>query len=345
MPNIAPIVPPITLALVGAGFWAPYQLAAWGELDGHRLVAVCDPVRERAETLAAAAGVAAAYDDVEEMLVTARPAVVDIVTPPETHAQLARLAIAHGCAVICQKPLAPSLADAVRIVEAADAAGRPLLVHENFRWQAPMRALRALLDEDRVGRPFRSRIQFSCSFPVFDNQPALRDASRFILLDLGTHHLDLARFLFGEVERLFCRTARVDPRIRGEDVATVLLDHGSVHTTVELSYASRLPDERFPETYVLIEAERGSLELGPGYAIRMTTAAGVETSVHPPPRYAWADPAYELVHASMVPCQRHLLAALTGERAAETDGRDNLRTLRLVAAAYESAASGEVVRP
>jgi predicted dehydrogenase len=62
-----------------------------------------------------------------------------------------------------------------------------------------------------------------------------------------------------------------------------------------------------------------------------------------PPRYAWADPAYDVVHASIVPCNADLLKALKGEGPAETTGEDNLKTVRLVFAAYESAADKKVI--
>ena len=231
------------------------------------------------------------------------------------------------------------------MLAAARAADRPLLIHENFRWQAPIRALKAELDAGAIGQPFRARLQFCSSFAVFDNQPALREAERFILLDVGTHLLDVARFLFGEAGRVYCRTASVNAGIRGEDVATVVLDQGSVHTTVELSYASRLADEHFPETFATIEGERGSLELRTGHQLLRTTADGTERRTVAPPSYAWADPAYDLVHASIVACHTDLLAGLRGEKRAETEAEDNVRSLRLVMAAYASAASGEAVRP
>ena len=60
-------------------------------------------------------------------------------------------------------------------------------------------------------------------------------------------------------------------------------------------------------------------------------------------RYEWANPAYDLAHASMVPCLANLLAGLCGEAPAETTAADNLRTLQLVFAAYESARTGQTV--
>ena len=63
----------------------------------------------------------------------------------------------------------------------------------------------------------------------------------------------------------------------------------------------------------------------------------------PPPRYAWADPAYDVVHASIVSCHADLLAALQGVKSAETTAEDNLKTLDLVFAAYESARTRQAV--
>ena len=76
----------------------------------------------------------------------------------------------------------------------------------------------------------------------------------------------------------------------------------------------------------------------------MTTKAGTQAKRYPPPRYGWANPAYDVVHASIVPCNANILGALRGEGRAETTAEDNLKTVRLVFAAYESARSDRVVR-
>jgi len=54
-------------------------------------------------------------------------------------------------------------------------AGVPFIIHENWRWQTPIRHVKALLDRATIGQPFRARIQFSSGFPVFDNQPFLKE--------------------------------------------------------------------------------------------------------------------------------------------------------------------------
>jgi D-apiose dehydrogenase len=186
---------------------------------------------------------------------------------------------------------------------------------------------------------------------VFQNQPFLRELEQFILTDLGSHILDAARFLFGEASQLYCRTQRIHSDIRGEDVATVILQmHGTTSVrqnatvTCNMAYAeNHLRQDCFPQTFVFVEGERGSLELGPDYWIHVTTKAGTEASQHAPRQYAWVDPAYKVVQSSIVDCCADLLAGVRGEKEAETTGTDNLRTLRLVFAAYDSAACGEAI--
>jgi predicted dehydrogenase len=329
-------------AVFGAGYWARYQLAAWGEVGGVECVAVCDPDRAKAEALAGSVG-AAAYTDPADVFRGARLDFADVIAAPDAHAGLIRLAAAHRVPVICQKPLASTLEEARAVTAECQAAGVPLLVHENWRWQMPLRELKRVLDSGVIGTVFRGRVTYSNSFPVFDAQPFLRTLDRFILTDIGTHILDVARFLFGEAESLYCVTHKVRPDIRGEDVATVLMRMGCAAVTVEMSYSSKVEHDRFPETFVLVEGDRGSADLGPDYWVKVTTAEGTLARRHPPPRPRWAEPGRELVQASMVPCLRNLLAGLTGCEA-ETTAADNLKTLELVFGAYESAASGEVVR-
>jgi D-apiose dehydrogenase len=334
----------LRFAIIGAGFWAQFQLAAWRELSGVECIAVCDRERGRAESLARRFGVPTAYTDAREMLRRERLDFIDVVTDVNTHSQLVHLAAEHRLPVICQKPMAATLTEAESMVRACREAGNTFLVHENWRWQRPMRELKRELLSGRIGNVFRARINFCSSFPVFDNQPMLKELEQFILTDIGSHILDSARFLFGEAQTIACQTHRIHSDIKGEDVATVMMKMTSGATVLcEMSYASRLEHERFPETYICVEGAQGSIELGPDYWLRVTTADGTHARRYPPARYGWADPAYDLVQTSIVPCNADLLAALQGQTQAETTGADNLRTMRLVFAAYESARDERII--
>jgi predicted dehydrogenase len=254
------------------------------------------------------------------------------------------MAAERGLAVVCQKPMATTLEECTALVDACQAAHVPLYINENWRWQYPIRQLKAALDSGRIGKVFRARIDYRTNFPVFDNQPFLKDLDQFILTDIGSHILDTARFLFGNATSLYCQTYRVHGDIKGEDVATVMLHMANGATVVcEMSYASIREHDRFPETYVQVEGNHGFLELAPDYWIRETTTAGTLANRHKPPRYAWADPAYDLVHASIVPAQLNIARALKGLEHGETSGEDNLKTMQLVYKAYESAAGQRVI--
>jgi predicted dehydrogenase len=336
---------PLRFAILGTGFWARYQLAAWRELLGVECVAVCDPDPDKAAAFAKEHGVASVHADAESLFAIEKPEFVDIIASVGAHAALVALAAKHRTPVICQKPLGRTLEESRAMVAACDVAGVPLLVHENWRWQTPIRAFKAVLESGRLGRIVRGRIDFANSFPVFDNQPSLKDLKQFILSDIGTHILDVARLLWGEAENLYCQTRRIHPGIQGEDVATVIMRMtGGVTVTANMSYASRWECDRFPETFLQVEGSAGGASLGADFMLRVFTPDGVEERRVPPPDYAWAHPQYALIHSSIVDCHRNLLGALRGESVAETTGSDNLRTLGLVFAAYESAATDTVIK-
>ena len=237
------------------------------------------------------------------------------------------------------------------MVTAFRKARTPFFVHENWRWQSPMVALRKLVNSKAIGTPFRARLTMVSGFDCWANQPALAELEQFILTDLGTHILDVARVLFGEANSLYCQMHHtLAPRVKGENVATLLLSMGAACTTVtvELGYAKTPLEaktrECFPQTLAFIEGPKGSIELCANYVIRVTTSRGTRVTRHEPPRYPWADRAYDIAHASIVPCHANLLAGLRGKGNGETTGEDNLKTLQLVFAAYESAKKDAVVR-
>lgn len=331
-------------AIFGTGFWSSYQLAGWKELKGVECVALYNRTLSKAEKLANKFNVAKVYDNPDKLLANENIDFVDVITNNDTHSKFVHLAAKYKIPVISQKPLAPSLEEAEKMVTVCNQANIPFFVHENWRWQYPIRQYKKLLDERKIGTPFKARIHYCSSFPVFENQPFLKELKQFILIDMGTHILDVARFLFGEAETLYCHTNRINSEIKGEDYATVMIKTKSGMTVLcELSYASRTEQEHFPETYIYTEGERGSLDLVKGYDIRITSGSGTESKRYPPPQYPWADRAYDVVQSSIVACNANILKALQGKGKAETTGEDNLRTLKLVFAAYESAASGKAI--
>jgi len=341
----------LKFAVIGTGFWATYQIPAWFEVGGVELIALYNRTKSKADEFARHFGVSNVYDSIDELLDRHAHELdfVDIITDVDTHLFFTTKAAERGLDVICQKPMAPNLTDARQMLETCRQAGVRLYIHENFRWQTPIRALKTVLDSVVIGTPFKARVSFCSGFPVFDNQPFLADLDQFILTDIGSHILDITRFLFGEADSLYCQTTRVNPGIKGEDVANVLLRMQSGLTCyVEMSYASMLEKEAFPQTLVRVEGSAGSVVLTHDYVLKTTTATGTTATTVAPRQYAWADPAYALVHSSIVACNQNLLNDLrrpneSADCLAETTGTDNFETIKLVYAAYDSAKGNEVV--
>lgn len=335
----------LRFAVFGAGFWARPQLAAWREVPGAECVAIYNRTRAKAEKLARHFGVPAVYDDPGELLRREKLDFVDIITAPESHEEHVLLVASRGLPVICQKPMALSLESAERMVAGCARAGVPFFVHENWRWQEAIRQVKRVLDEGSIGKPFRARLEMISGAPVFVNQPFLREMDRFLLTDMGSHQLDVARFFFGEAASVYSLTDRVHPDIKGEDVATVVLRMRSAATVVvTMGYPENfIEHEKLAETFIFIEGQKGSIELAPDYWLRVTTSTGTHSRRVPPPLYSWIDPGYEPSEASIVPCNANLLGAVSGQGRAETTGADNLETVRLVFAAYDSAERGQAV--
>ena len=333
----------LKFGVFGAGFWSNYQVAGWNEIEGVELVAICDPDYEKAKLMAKKFEIPSVYSSAEKLLNHESLDFVDIITNVETHLPLAKLAASAGIHVVCQKPMAPSHKECLEMHRCCQDHGVDLYINENFRWQAPIRKVKHLMDSGQIGEVFKGRVTFCSAFPVFENQPFLKQLDRFILTDIGSHILDICRFLFGEVDNLRCLTKRVNKEIKGEDVATVLMEmENGIHCYAEMSYASRLAKEVFPETLLLVEGEKGSIELAADLTVHVTTKEGTTSQQVIPEPYHWVDPDYALIHSSIVDTQRDLLRGLRGGTA-ETTGEDNLKTSQLVWACYQSAENKELI--
>jgi predicted dehydrogenase len=325
--------------VIGCGFFAANHLAAWELLDGVEITAVCDTDPAKARWNGAKS-----YTDAAAMLAAEKLDFVDIVTTAASHRPLVELAASHGVAVICQKPFALDLADARAMVAACERAAVPLMVHENFRWQSPLMAVKEVLDSGEIGAPTYARIQFRHCHDIYANQPYLRTEQRLAIMDLGIHVLDLARFFLGEATRLHCRTQRINPKVAGEDCVTIVLDHaGGAVSLVDFSFATRLSPDPFPETLVRIEGSKGTVQLLQGYRLKVSGAGwSREADVEPAVPSFGAKP-WHTIQESVVNIQRHWIDCLKTGRAPATSGADNLATLALVGNAYESAATGRAL--
>ena len=192
------------VAVAGAGAIARTHLGHLATL-GHQVVAVCDPVAERAQALAETAG-ADAYPDWRPMLDAARPDALFVCSPPPTHAPPARAALERGIPVYLEKPLARSLADGRDIVSAWEGSGCVCAVGYQWRSLDVVAAARDALAGSPPGllvsrsfggtEPARADLGAAAAGSWFSDP----SQSGGILFELGSHDIDVQRALAGEVE-------------------------------------------------------------------------------------------------------------------------------------------------
>src|SRR5262245_25725376 len=220
--------PTLRGAIIGAGFFAGYQAEAWRRIAGCEIVAVAEPLAERAHEFARRWGIPRVYGSAAELLRSERPAFVDIATRPDTHLPLVELAAAHGVNAICQKPLAPTWEECIRMIDICRAAQVRLLIHENWRWQAWYREVKGLIESETFGRVYHlgfcMRNGDGRGAQPYAVQPYFSEMPHLLIYETLVHFIDTFRFLVGEIEAVFCQLRRINPRIAGEDYAIIQLN-------------------------------------------------------------------------------------------------------------------------
>jgi predicted dehydrogenase len=326
----------LRVGMAGAGWASQYHLPAWRK-QAHRatVIAIADPEAGARATRQQGFHVPHGYGSAEAMLEREQLDIVDICTPCETHVPLVQLSAAHGVAVLCQKPLAPSLADAVALVEGLNPHVR-LMAHDNWRFRAPYRRIREWIDAGIVGDLRRVQLDYLSSGmiagsdgerPALVRQPNFRALSRLLVQEVLTHHLDTLRFLLGGLELDSATLVRSNADIIGEDIATLTLrtaEHGVPVLLAGNLAAPGEPDQARDQ--LRIYGAKGTVTLD-GYRLSIVGEVSRSEEFDPVATYQGA---YDSAIA-------HFLDGLESGEPFETAPADNLETLALVDAAYRIA--------
>ncbi|KKC33879.1 Gfo/Idh/MocA family protein [Devosia psychrophila] len=332
------------VGLVGAGWVTGYHLPAWQRLGGRvELVGIADPNLDVAKTRAAAFGIADSYASAEAMFDAAALDIVDICAPREHHAALVRLAASRGIDILCQKPLAVNLAEAEALVDNLPASPR-VMVHENWRFRAWYRRLKAWLDQGMAGEIRQVRLDFLSSGmlrdteglrPALVRQPFFARQQRLLVMEVLIHQLDSLRFLIGEMDVVAARLERSNDDIIAEDVAAITLrrraDGALVQVTGNLAVHGAPPA---PRDQLRIIGTAATLELE-GNRLSAAGIASRDESFDPDATYQGS---YDAATA-------HFVDGLDSGSPFETSPRDNLETLRLVEEIYRLAAFDPAAKP
>jgi predicted dehydrogenase len=336
---------PLRGALIGCGNVARHHLEAWSRLDEARITGLCEVDRGRLAAALAKAPTARGYRDAEALFDDGPFDFVEICTGPTNHCALVELAARHRVHVLCQKPVAATRSELRAMIDRCDEAGVRFMVHENWRFRPWNRALRGEIEAGTIGRPIRLRLAHRDTRALradgFAEQPFLATRERLILMEMGCHLVDTARFLLGEIETVHATTGRFGKGHSGDDVATLSVTFvGGALGLLDMSWCAP-PDIARPEwalNETAVEGSAGALKLDVDGSLRRVDLRGrVERRAVPLP------PSDQVYVAAFAATQQHFLDGLLRGIPHETDGRDTLRTMDVVWAAYRSAGDGTTV--
>ncbi|MGR3502286.1 Gfo/Idh/MocA family protein [Pseudaestuariivita sp.] len=219
----------LRVAIAGFGYFSQLHLAAWQSDPRVEVVGICDPdAGQRA--LAAEQGLAA-FATVEELMAGGCD-VLDIVTPPPTHAGIIRAALGQVPLIVCQKPFCDAMEVSRAVIAEAEEVGTTLVIHENFRFQPWYRQIRDLLEAETLGTVYQARFALrpgdgQGERAYLDRQPVFQTMERFLVQETAIHFVDTFRWLFGDIAYVHADLRQLNPVIAGEDAGVLTLDHVS----------------------------------------------------------------------------------------------------------------------
>jgi predicted dehydrogenase len=314
---------PLRFGLVGAGGIAQDYAQVLTDLDEAVVIGVADPRPDAAQMAAATLG-CRSFTDVEGLSKSESLDGVLLCTPPASHVQLAEHFVRLGVAVLCEKPFAVTPGDARRLIAAADAASVVVTMAAKFRYVDDVHRAREILDSGILGEPilfenvFASRVSMAGRWNA---EPEVSGGG--VLIDNGTHSVDIARFFLGRISEVHAVEGRRVQGLEVEDTAQMFLrTEQDVLGTVDLSWSI----DKSVDYFVRICCSDGTIEVG--WQVSRFRRAGAK-------EWIVFGPGYDKV-AAMRAEVVNFARALRGSERLLITADDAIASVDVIAAAYRS---------
>ncbi|WP_020579803.1 Gfo/Idh/MocA family protein [Actinopolymorpha alba] len=317
------------IAMVGCGGVSAMHFDGYlAHPERVRIVAACDPLQERREWAQRTYGVEQVFSSLEEMIDGSDWTVAVLCTPTNVRQDMVRTLAAAGKHILVEKPLADSFVEADQIVGACSKAGVQLAVNQNFRDHYGFDIARALIADGRIGEVYGVTHH---NFMFRQDRGWRTQVERHAMSVMGVHWFDGFRYMLGrEATWVWCRTSS-SPEVEctGETDAFTQLLFDHIPVSYVQSFSSRLQ-----RTDTVVLGQLGAVRFG----YDSVSLNGKDGSSHWENPYAGRGKP-ESTYLSL----NRLLDALDDGGQPANSGEDNLRTIALLDAAYESARAGEPV--
>lgn len=337
------------IGFVGTGGIVQYAHIPAYKKAGFRMVACYDLNPDTAKQVAKTHGIPKVYRSLGRLLADPDVDIVDIAVPPWEQLTVVKKVAAAGKHMLCQKPLSDNFRDAVKIVQLAQQAGIKQAINHQMRWDAGIRASKHLIEKGVIGQPTDAQIQVSVATP-WHMWPWLAAVPKLEVMFHSIHYLDAMRYLFGDPEWVTSRHARYAKQgsVKGETKTITILDYADgLQAMVSVNhynqYAEPFATFRFIGTEGAIDGTIGLMynyPTGRPDTLEITSEKfGKGVKITPTLDERWIPDAFVGTMASLME------AIETNSQPKDNSTEDNLNTLRIVNAAYISAAENRSARP
>lgn len=338
--------PEIGIGCIGSGFiMADCHLVAYRKA-GFNPIAIASRSRANSQAVANRHGIKKVYDTYEELLKDTSIQIIDIAVPPDGQMEIIRKAVKqadHIKGILVQKPMAVNYEEAKEIVKLCADAGIKLGVNQNMRYDQSIRACKSLLDQNLLGRPVFASIDMRAIPHWMPWQKELGWAS---LRMMSIHHLDAFRFLFGDPERVFASVTE-DPR-NGKD-----FKHEDGIALYILEYKNGMRASAWDDVWTGPSREGAASDIYINWRVEGTEGMAKGTigwPSYPEPTPSTLD--FTTIHDSgnwhkprwnevwfpdaFIGTMAQLICAVEENKTPEISGEDNLKTMALVEACFQS---------
>lgn len=335
----------LPIAIVGAGEIVDLaHLPAYAE-HGLEVVGITDINAERAQEVAERHGIPRVYASAEEIAADPDVAVVDIAVYPWVQHGIALPMLEAGKDLLCQKPLSYDFDEAREIVECAERCGRQLAVNQQLRFTETVAAAKAMTDLGWIGEPF----EISWDFHVYTPWEAWPWVARLPRLDINQftiHPMDSVRYFLGNPSYIYSTQAREPGQAEAGETRTIsVLEYpGETRAFLRSFHKNRTGD---PRAEFRVDGTEGSIRATIGlmynYPVGRADTLELNSRVLPTDGWLHYPVTSRWIPTAFIGPMASLLEAIATDGTPLTNGPDNLDTLRVVHALYQSGEQHEVV--
>ena len=334
------------IGIVGAGAIVDVAHLPAYTAAGLEVVAITDLDRNRAEDVARRHGIPTVCASLNDLLADDRIRVVDIAVPTRAQLEVASSAIRSGRHALAQKPFASSVEDGRRMVELAEEHDVILAVNQQLRFDEGMSAAHRMVELGWIGVVTAMTITVDI-WTEWSDWPWMLDTKRLEIMNHSIHYHDVIRWFLGEPTTVFCAAGRVPGQAAvGESrtISTYLFESGAralVHANHENAHGDNRATFRIDGS---LGAIRGTLGLLYDYPRGRPDTLEISSSVIGTDGWIPYPVTTRWIPDAFLGPMSSVLAAVAEGSALRSSGRDNLGTLTLVEALYESISTGAAVQ-